>query len=147
MQSELKTKGLHYIDLYGKELFIFKAKNGNVNFTLIHGEIIESTERHEFRNITLSINENSKEVFNFVKEIYNYSSNKLIISENPIRDGRNFMILEKINEEYFIIINHDLANEFRNPFETKVEVSNKFISDLYEKNIQNERVLKKRLLH
>ena len=137
-----KKNNYRYIDIYGKELIISKAKNGNVNFVLYHNKIVEGTTRQEFKNLSIIISKQTEPIYNLVEGIYNYTMGQIIVSENPICDGRNFMFLAKEKDDYNFIINHDLANELRNPFETKIEVSNKFINDLYDEHLYEKTLVK-----
>lgn len=127
-----KNKYLSCIDVYGNELMISKGKNGEINFTLHHDEVIEGCARTDFKNTSLRITSESGSIFKIAKGLYEISGSNLILSEDPIRDGKNFFFLEQESEEsYYMTISRDLTNDLNLPNQTNIEITGQSYVDLY----------------
>ena len=81
--------------------------------------------------MSLKITSESGSIFQVVQGIYEMNGDKFILSEDPIRDGRNFLFIEQEDENsYHMTIGRDLANDLNRPNSTNIEVSGKPYEDL-----------------
>ncbi len=127
------TRRPHFscIDIYGNQLTVSRGRKGKVNFTLYHGEVVEGTARREFADLSLKITEESGQIFQMMKGFYEVNGTSYITSADPIRDGRNFVFIERENDDAFIMtIGRDLANALNRPTSTNVELSGEKYEEL-----------------
>lgn len=145
MRTNTRETKFHYMDIHGRELFVSRTKNDNISFRLYHDKIVEGTTRQEFQDIPLMVPSNTEGLYSMVSAMYERAQDKTVASEDPIRDGRNFMYLIKSGEAFYMMFNHDLANELRRPSETNVELSGRYISDLFDEHIEKGLAITKKL--
>ena len=127
-----KTNSPHLscIDIYGNQLMVSRGKKGKINFTLYHDEVAEGTARKEFADMSLRITEESGNIYGMIQGLYEMRGNTFVSSEDPIRDGRNFLFLEQYGSDYYMTIGRDLANDLNSPNKTNIEISGKTYEDL-----------------
>ena len=148
--NNLKTKSKHfsYIDIYGNQIMISKAKTGKINFTLYHDEIKEGSCRKEFEDLTLNVTIDSGDFYKVVRGMYEISGNGFVLSDDPIRDGRNFIYLEhQEDDSYYMTIGRDLANDLNKPNQTNIELSGRDYENFYQEITSEGLVLTKKLPH
>ncbi len=145
MRTNTRETKYRYMDIYGRELLVSRTKSDNISFRLYHNKIVEGTSRQEFQNVSLMVSRDSENLYNMVSAMYEHAQNQTVASEDPIRDGRNFMYLVKSDERFYMMFNHDLANELRKPSETNVELSGRYISDLFDTHIEKGLAITKKL--
>ena len=132
-----KPSHLNYIDIYGNKLMIYRGKNQKINFTLYHQTINEGSARKEFEDVALKITPSAGEMFKVAEGLYEILGNKFVLSEDPIRDGQNYMFLEQENpDSYQLVFARDLANDLNLPHQTNVEISGASYSALYDELIK-----------
>jgi hypothetical protein len=127
------TRRPHFscFDIYGNQLTVSRGKKGKVNFTLYHGEVVEGTARREFADLSLRITEESGQIFQMMRGFYEVNGSSYVTSADPIRDGRNFIFIERENDEVFnMTIGRDLANVLNRPNSTNIELSGEKYEEL-----------------
>jgi len=130
--KNIRYPHLSCIDIYGNQLLVSRGKKGNINFTLYHNEVTEGPARKDFEDMSLRITSESGHIFQMVQGLYEMKGESFIISEDPIRDGRNFLFIEQENEEsYYMTIGRDLANDLNRPNQTNIELSGETYDSLY----------------
>ena len=132
-RKNIKRKSCNYIDVYGTKFSISAAKDNNVRFTLHHEQVLEGLERKEFEYMSVII-EPSNPIFFQIGELYSRIGNALSWSRDPIRDGRNCLVLEKDQEHghYFLTFCRDLSNELNLPLETNVVLNEQPFVEFYD---------------
>jgi len=125
-------KSINYRDERGNQLIISKSREGSLNFTMHHGEIIEGGARKEYEDMSLYISPNSGYIYQVTQGLFDKLGERFVLSEDPIRDGRNFIYLEQQDKDYYLTIGRDLANELNREFQTKVSLSGQYYLDLYD---------------
>ncbi len=147
MIKNSSEKHFKYIDIYGNNFVIFKGRNGKINFTLCHPKINEGSARQEFANISMIIRPESGKMFEVTEKLYEIAGNSFVISEDSIRDGRNYLLLEQETvDSYYLTVGRDLANDLNRPTITNIEVSGPYYEDFYS-NIVKTKELSKKLSH
>ncbi len=135
--GNIKFPHLSCIDLYGNILTVSKGKKGKINFTLYHNEVVEGPARKDFEDISLKITLESGEIFKVVQGLYEMKGNSFVLSEDPIRDGRNFLFIEQEEDgSYYMTIGRDLANDLNRPNQTNIELSDREHESLYNGAIE-----------
>lgn len=120
-------------DIYGNELIISRGRKNKINFTLYHDEVVEGTARKEFVDTAIKIPADSGQLSQMMRGLYEINGNSFVFSEDPIRDGKNFLFLEQNPDgSYYMTIGRDLANELNRPRSTNIELSGQKYEDLLE---------------
>ncbi len=128
-----KLKKYNLIDVYGHHFAISTTKRDAIKFTLYHSDIDEGYARKEFEYLSVMVDANMP-IYNSLSELYERIGNSFNQSVDPIRDGRNGLILDADfdNETYFITFCRDLSNELAQPGETTVAFSDSAFKDFVE---------------
>ncbi len=127
-----RKKNFSYIDIYGRRLSISSNKGKNIRFTLYHSNISEGYERKEFEYMTILLNESH--IISPLTELYERVGNVFVGSADPIRDGKNSIILEKNEEQegYYLTFCRDLGNELNVKTETNVALTDKPFYEFFD---------------
>ena len=130
--KNIRRPHLSCIDIYGNQLVVSRGKKGKINFTLYHDEVVEGPARKDFEGMSLRITSESGEMFQMVQGLYEIKGDAFVSSEDPIRDGNNFLLVEQEDEgSYYMTIGRDLANSLNRPDRTNIELTGRNIVDLY----------------
>ena len=137
--NKYKSSHLSCIDIYGKGLIVSQTPSGKIQFAFHHDEILEGTARKEFEDLSLSITSESEMMFQIAKGLYEMVGNELVLSDDPIRDGRNYFFLKKDSSgSYSLTFVRDLANELNLPDQTNVEISGRPYEMLYHDVVEGK---------
>ena len=133
IKKPVKKKSCNYVDIYGNKFTISAAKNNNIRFTLYHSQIDEGLARKDYEYMTIQIDRTTP-IFPQIEELYSRVGNAVSVSTDPIRDGRNCIIIEGSmdNERYFLTFCRDLANELNLPGETNVVLAAQPFVDFFD---------------
>ena len=143
--ENIKRPHIGCIDVYGNHLMVYKNKKGNASLTLYHGDVVEGTARKDFEDISFKITSESGDVFQIIRGLYEIKGNSFVLSGDPIRDGRNFFIIEQEDENsYYMTIGRDLANDLNKPNQTNIELPMKYESLYNDSSLEPATQLVKR---
>lgn len=145
--SKVHEKNYTFSDNNGNSLIVYRHL-GKVNFTLSHSEIEEGSARKEFEGISISVSASTEPLYDVAAKLYEIIGDSFVLSEDPIRDGRNYLCVDHPEtNEFYLTIGRDLANNLNRPTQTNVEVSGAKFDEFYRSLNQETTEFVKKLPH
>ena len=128
-----KSNRLSYVDFTGKRLTFTRNRRGTY-LTLYHDKIEEGPERKEIEYFSVEVTKDSSkesaEIFNAISNLYESVGEEVIISKEPITDGRNHFLLRQFEGAYALTVGHDLAYSLNPLTETNIKLPERLSNQL-----------------